>query len=98
MAQVPGRTGRWTPCGVGAPNGPAIGTNIEVNLEELPRRDVYQLWVIDTSGKWSNAGTWSATPSATVILTAATAVATVEIDRVVVTSADRDEILLDASV
>ena len=74
------------------------GTEIHVELAGLPPRSKYQLWVIDANGKWTPSSTWGPTPSGGAAVTGATSVMVDALDRIVVTSQDRDEILVDASV
>ena len=74
------------------------GTEIHVELVGLPPRPQYQLWVIDRDGAWTQSSTWGPTPSGGATVTGATSVATDALERIVVTSQDREEILVDASV
>ncbi len=74
------------------------GTEIHVDLLGLPQRSQYQLWVVDADGVWTQSSTWGPTPSGGADITGATSVAADALDRIVVTSDDRDEILIDASV
>jgi hypothetical protein len=74
------------------------GTEIHVELVGLPPRAQYQLWAIDTGGVWTPSSTWGPTPSGGASVTGATALASGSLDRIVVTSEDREEILVDADV
>jgi anti-sigma-K factor RskA len=74
------------------------GTEISIELEGLPRRERYQLWAVDQAGTWSAAATWGPTPSGGAAVVGATSLATDTLDRVAVTSQDRDDVLIDASV
>ena len=74
------------------------GTEIHVELVGLPQRPQYQLWVIDADGVWMQSSTWGPTPSGGAAVTGATSVMVDALDRIVVTSQDREEILVDASV
>jgi hypothetical protein len=74
------------------------GTEIHVELAGLPQRPLYQLWVIDADGVWMQSSTWGPTPSGGAAVTGATSVMVDALDRIVVTSEDREEILVDASV
>ena len=74
------------------------GTEIHVELLGLPQRPQYQLWVIDAEGAWTQSSTWGPTPSGGANVTGATFLQTDAVDRIVVTSQDRDEILIDADV
>lgn len=73
------------------------GTSIDLDLSGLAPRDSYQLWAIDTAGNWTTAATWRSTPQGLARLTGAAAVATTDIDRLVSTSIDRDDVVLVAS-
>ncbi len=72
------------------------GTSIDLDLVGLAPRDSYQLWAIDTAGNWTTAATWQSTPQGLARLTGAAAVATGDVNRIVITSTDRDDVLLDA--
>ncbi len=73
------------------------GTEITLDLTGLPTRDSYQLWVIDDNGVWTSAATWSATPTGVATLTGATSTPLSNVDRIVITSADQGDVLIDAS-
>lgn len=73
------------------------GTEITLELTGLPRRDTYQLWTVDDGGGWSLASTWGPTPSGAAFVTGATATPTDDLERVVVTSTDRTDVLVDAA-
>ena len=74
------------------------GTEIYVELAGLPPRQQYQLWAVDREGTWSSAATWGPTPTGGAKVTGATSLETGTLDRVVITSGDRNEILINASV
>ena len=74
----------------------AWGTSIDVDLWGLPQRAMYQLWAIDHDGIWTSAASWTATPEGLARVTGAAAVATDAVDRVVITSADVSDVLVDA--
>ena len=76
----------------------AWGTEITLAITGLPVRDSYQLWAVDSRGKWVSAATWSPTPTGAVRLTGATSTPTTELDRIVITSTDRDDLLVDATL
>ncbi len=78
-------------------NPKSWGTEITLELTGLPTRDSYQLWVIDANGVWTSAATWSPTPTGVATLTGATSTPFSDVDRIVVTSADQDDVLIDAS-
>ena len=74
------------------------GTEIHVDLAGLPTRQQYQLWAVDRSGTWSAAATWGPTSSGGAKITGATSLLADSVGRVVVTSDDRDDIIIDASI
>ena len=73
------------------------GTEITVELTGLPPRDSYVLWTVDTSGGWSNVASWAPTPTGTASLVGATSTTAAELDRIVITSDDIDDVLVDAT-
>lgn len=76
----------------------AWGTEIELDLVGLPDRDRYQLWAIDIDGSWTVAATWGPTPEGRARLTGAAAVVADTVERVVITSGDRSDVVLDAEL
>lgn len=74
------------------------GTEIELDLVGLPERDRYQLWAIDVDGSWTVAATWGPTPTGRARLTGAAAVVADTVERVVITSDDRSDVVLDAEL
>ena len=72
------------------------GTYVWVTADGLPRRDGYTLWVVDTAGRWERAGTFAPTPDGSVALGGSTRLPMDGIDRVVVTSDDREDEILTA--
>lgn len=73
------------------------GTQIDLDLTGLPNRPHYQLWAIDDAGSWSVAATWGPTPTGRATITGATATPATQLGRLVVTSDDPDDIIIDAS-
>jgi anti-sigma-K factor RskA len=73
------------------------GTYVHVALEGLPERDRYRIWAVDTSGTWHEVGSWLPTDDSAASLGASTHLRLGEIERVVVTSADSTDTLLEAS-
>ncbi|MDH3294768.1 MAG: zf-HC2 domain-containing protein [Acidimicrobiia bacterium] len=73
------------------------GTEIVLNIADLPYRDGYQLWTVDAGGSWTNAATWSPTPSGGVRLTGASRVPLEDVERIVITSLDTEDVLVEAS-
>jgi anti-sigma-K factor RskA len=74
------------------------GTEIHLDLAGLPTRQQYQLWTVDKSGTWSAAATWGPTSSGGAKVTGSTSLLAGSLDRVVVTSDDRHDIIIDASI
>ena len=74
------------------------GTEIVVRADGLPERTEYQLWGVDDTGSWSIAATWGPTPTGRANITGATSLPTAALDRIVVTSDDRADILIDSTV
>lgn len=74
----------------------AWGTEITLAITGLPVRSSYQLWAVDSRGEWISAATWSPTPSGAVRLTGATSTPTSDLDRIIITSDERDDLLVDA--
>lgn len=75
----------------------AWGTYVHLSVEGLPERDRYEVWVVDRAGAWHHAGTWGPTDGGGARLGASSHVLIDDVDRVVVTSADRADELLVAS-
>lgn len=73
------------------------GTQIDLDLTGLPPRARYQLWAIDDDGTWSIAATWGPTNTGRAKVTGATATPTTQLGRLVVTSDDPDDIIVDAA-
>ncbi len=73
------------------------GTEITLDITGLPNRDGYQLWTVDDSGTWVHAATWSPTPTGNVRLTGASRTPTDQIDRIVITSTERDDQLVETT-
>jgi anti-sigma-K factor RskA len=74
------------------------GTEITVRADGLPDRSEYQLWGVDQNGTWSIAATWGPTPTGRANITGATSLPTASLERIVVTSEDRSDILIDSTV
>lgn len=74
------------------------GTEIYIELAGLPPREQYQLWAVDRAGTWSAAATWGPTPTGRAKVTGATSLQADTIDRVVITSEDPNDVLINASV
>lgn len=72
------------------------GTYFHLSAEGLPERDGYEMWTVDVDGSWEPIGSWSPTPEGRAELGCSTALSLTDIDRVVITSEDRDDELLVA--
>ena len=72
------------------------GTYVHLSAAGLPDRDVYLVWTVDQTGSWEPVGSWGPTPGGRAQLGCSTSLDLDEIDRVVVTSASRDDELLVA--
>ena len=73
------------------------GTYVHVALSDLPPRDTYELWVVSRDGAWHPVGSWRPTAEARANLGSSTGLRLPEIDRLVITSADRDDQLATAA-
>ena len=74
----------------------AWGTYLYLSAEGLPARDGYEMWTVDADGSWEPVGSWNPTPEGRAELGCSTALTLADIDRVVITSEDRDDELLVA--
>lgn len=74
------------------------GTELHVELAGLPDRTGYQMWTVDADGGWVVAATWGPTPSGGAIVTGATSTSFDDISRVLVTSDDRSDVIVEATV
>jgi anti-sigma-K factor RskA len=74
----------------------AWGTYVHVSADDLPARDSYAVWTVDRAGAWEPVGSWAPTPDGRAELGCSTALALDEIDRIVITSAERGDQLLVA--
>jgi anti-sigma-K factor RskA len=73
------------------------GTYVHVALTDLPTRAWYELWLVDQSGQWHPAGSWGPTSQGRANLGSSTSLRLAEIDRLVVTSGDRQDQLATAA-
>jgi len=73
------------------------GTRIDLDLDGLPQRESYQLWAVDVDGNWASSATWAPTPTGKAVLVSATAASIDNLDRIVITSVDVDDVLVDAT-
>ena len=75
----------------------AWGTYVHLSVDDLPERERYEVWVVDRAGTWHHAGSWGPSATGAAGLGASTHVHIEGIDRVVVTSTDRSDVLLTAA-
>jgi anti-sigma-K factor RskA len=61
------------------------GTTVELQVEDLPRREAYLLWVIADDGRRERAGTWGATASGYARVRGASSIPRTQLRRVEVT-------------
>lgn len=69
------------------------GTTVELQVEDLPRRDVYELWAIADDGRRERAGTWGQTASGQARVRGASSIDRSALRRVEVTDPDGGVIL-----
>ncbi len=72
------------------------GTQVRVDLEGLPERDIYFLWAVTEDGEAAQVASWTATEDGTAIFEGTTAV---EVDQLMwlrITSGDTDDLLFNA--
>lgn len=76
----------------------AWGTQIDLDLDGLPPRTQYQLWVVDAAGERTAVANWGPTATGRAVLTSATSTPPDRLDRLVVTSDDPDDVIVDAVI
>jgi len=64
------------------------GTTVELRVEDLPRRDVYQLWAVADDGRRERAGSWGVTASGYAQVRGASSIGRANLRRVEVTDSD----------
>lgn len=69
------------------------GTTVELEVEQLPRRDSYVLWAISEDGRRERAGTWGATASGAAKVRGASSINRSQLARVEVTDPRGDVIM-----
>ena len=69
------------------------GTQIHLVLTDLPPHETFTAWTIDTSGHYTAAATWRATPTGRADVTGAAPIDPSDIDKVRITTADRTTVL-----
>ena len=72
------------------------GTYVHVSAQGLPDRESYALWVVGGDGAWEPAGSWARTADGDADLGGSSLRPLAQIDRIVVTSVDRDDEILVA--
>ena len=70
------------------------GTYVHVAVEGLPARERYQLWAVDDTGAWHEAGSWGPSPGGAAALGGSVHLPLDEIDHLLVTSEDLDDVLV----
>lgn len=73
------------------------GTELHAELAGLPERTGYQLWTVDADGGWVVAATWGPTPGGGAIVTGASSTDFGDISRILVTSGDRSDVIVEAT-
>jgi anti-sigma factor RsiW len=69
------------------------GTTVELQAEDLPRRDGYVLWAVAEDGRRERTGTWGVTSSGSARVRGASSIARDELARVEVTDRDGNLIM-----
>lgn len=64
------------------------GTEVEIDLQDLPADDHFVAWVVSTDGGWEQVAAWGPTPLNGARVTGASSVATSEVESVVITTGD----------
>lgn len=72
------------------------GTEVVLELEELPDASFYTAWAIDEGGNWYHVAAWGPTPNSSVMVVGASPLDVADLDRIVVTTGDRDRMILEA--
>lgn len=70
------------------------GTYVHVSVEGLPPRDRYLLWAVAGTGTWHEAGSWGPSPGGDATLGGSVHLFLDEIDHLLVTSDDVEDVLL----
>lgn len=65
------------------------GTAVEIDVANLPDSDTYVAWAVSVDGRWDQMATWGPTPAARAKVSGASSIATRDLDRVVITTADK---------
>jgi anti-sigma-K factor RskA len=74
----------------------AWGTEVALDLKELPPADSYEAWAIDEEGRWHQVAAWGPTANLSASVTGASSVTVSELDRIVVTTGDREQTIVEA--
>ena len=70
------------------------GSRLDIDLFDVPERERYLLWAVGSDGTWDVAASWAWSDSGTCRVSGATYFQPKTIDRLVVTSADKTDILV----
>lgn len=81
----PAATGATTATGEAAVIAWEWGTTVELQVEDLPQRGVYELWAIAEDGRRERAGTWGETASGAARVRGASSIDRADLRRVEVT-------------
>lgn len=73
------------------------GSRLDIDLFDVPARDRYLLWAVGTDGSWDVAASWAWAESGTCRIAGATRFQADSIDHLVVTSADKQDILVEST-
>jgi len=65
------------------------GTAVEIDVANLPDSDTYVAWAVSVDGRWDQMATWGPTPASRAKVSGASSIATHDLDRVVITTADK---------
>ncbi len=72
------------------------GTEVVLELEGLPPAESYTAWAVDAAGKWYPVAAWGPTPQLSASVIGASSLDVSELDRVVVTTGEKDQMILEA--
>lgn len=65
------------------------GTAVQIQVTNLPDSDTYIAWAVGADGTWEQMAAWGPTPSSSATVAGASSIATVELGKVVITTADK---------
>lgn len=85
VAAEPGGAGTATATGQAAAIAWEWGTTVELQVRDLPRSEVYELWAVAEDGRRERAGTWGETASGRALVRGASSIDRAQLRRVEVT-------------